>query len=61
MVHKLFDGLRVVLAKTTQRDDLLLYAQTEYGADWRYAYNYMLNNSGQGPKVGLKIDKGEWV
>jgi hypothetical protein len=55
MVHKLFDGLRVVLAKTTPaKDDLLTFAKTEYGSDWRYAYNYMVNNGGKGPKLGVK-------
>jgi hypothetical protein len=32
--------------------DMLTYAKTEYKDDWYYAYNYMLNHKGRGPKTG---------
>jgi len=44
------------------RDELLTWAKTEYGNDWQYAYDYMLNNNGaaptsqqiHGPRIVLK-------
>ena len=33
--------------------DLMTYARTEYKKDWQFAYNYMLNNNGKGPKMGV--------
>lgn len=33
----------------THINALRTYAKTEYGADWTYAFNYMLENDGQGP------------
>jgi len=30
------------------------YAQIEYGNDWVYALNYMLDNDGKAPKMGVK-------
>ncbi len=34
--------------------EMLTYAKTEYGNDWRYAYHYMLTHNGQGPRAGVK-------
>jgi hypothetical protein len=31
----------------------MTYAKTEYGSDWQYAYNYMLEHKGSAPKMGL--------
>jgi len=31
------------------RNDLLTWAKTEYGNDWRYAYEFMLANNGRAP------------
>lgn len=33
--------------------EMLTYAKTEYGKDWRYAYQYMLTHDGHGPKAGV--------
>lgn len=30
------------------------YAKIEYGNDWSYALNYMLDNNGKAPKMGVK-------
>ena len=35
--------------KVTSRNDLLTWAKTEYGNDWRYAYEFMLANNGRAP------------
>lgn len=31
------------------------YAKIEYGSDWSYALNYMLDNDGKSPKMGMKL------
>ena len=31
------------------RGELLTWAKTEYGNDWQYAYDHMLNNHGKAP------------
>ena len=33
------------------RNDLLTWAQTEYKKDWRYAYQFMLDNHGRAPSL----------
>ena len=35
----------------SHRNQLLTWAKTEYGADWKYAYEYMLNNNGRSPTL----------
>lgn len=50
----LFDGLRVVFGSHNNNKDLQTWAKVEYGKDWKYAYNYMLNNNGHCPKSGGK-------
>ncbi len=35
-----------------KRTDYLTYAKTEYGSDWRYAYNYMMAHEGKAPRYG---------
>jgi hypothetical protein len=55
MTEKLFSSLRVVFgSRDNEYDkDLLTWAKTEYGKDWRYAYEYAKKNNGQGPKMGI--------
>jgi len=57
MVVKLFTGLVSLLgdkgASTAFEKEMLTYAKTEYGNDWRYAYQYMLTHEGRGPKAGV--------
>ena len=33
------------------RSELLTWAKTEYGNDWRYAYEYMLTHDGRAPTL----------
>ena len=50
----LFDGLVSWLGqRTTYDQDMLTYAKTEYKDDWKYAYHFMKNHKGQGPKIGV--------
>jgi len=35
-----------------ERDELKRWAQTEYGKDWVFAYNYMLTHKGRAPTYG---------
>lgn len=44
---RLFNGRRRSVAYSK---NLMTYAKTEYGNDWQYAYNYMLENDGKAPK-----------
>ena len=55
MTEKLFSSLRVVFGSRDNdyNKDLLTWAKTEYGKDWRYAYEYAKKNNGQGPKAGI--------
>lgn len=55
MVQRLFDNLATFLtSSTTSRNTVnqhyLEYAKTEYRNDWQYAYQYMLDHEGKGPK-----------
>jgi len=34
---------------SSYRGELLTWAKTEYGNDWQYAYDYMLNHNGAAP------------
>jgi hypothetical protein len=34
---------------------LRTYAKTEYGSDWVFALNYMLENDGQGPRYTGRV------
>ena len=56
MVEKLFAGLVSLLgtrSQSTYEKSMLTYAKTEYKDDWQYAYQYMLNHKGQGPRMGV--------
>lgn len=59
MVERLFTGLVSLLGNPsptrTFEKEMLTYAKTEYGKDWRYAYEYMLTHKGAGPKMGVNI------
>ena len=58
MVEKLFTGLVSLLGYRSQsafEKEMLTYAKTEYGNDWRYAYQYMLTHEGRGPKAGVYL------
>lgn len=51
----------VLTPSTTSDAQLLLWAKTEYGNDWRYAFNWMKDNPGTVPfnKPVKKIVKKE--
>ena len=42
---------------TFANKDLLIWAKTEYGADWIWAYNFMIANPGKAPThtVGVTL------
>lgn len=46
-LSRLFNGSRRNVA---YNNNLMTYAKTEYGTDWQYAYNYMLDHDGTAPK-----------
>ena len=53
MVKTFFNSLVDFLStKDTKRLDYLTYAKTEFGNDWRYAYNYMIAHDGKAPRYG---------
>ena len=53
----LFNGLVSLLGNPSPskafEKEMLTYAKTEYGNDWRYAYHYMLTHDGRGPRTGV--------
>jgi hypothetical protein len=57
MATMLFNGLVSLLGNPsptrTFEKEMLTYAKTEYGNDWRYAYHYMITHKGQGPRMGV--------
>lgn len=55
MAIKLFDAWVVLFngvrhSRARYEAELLTYAKTEYARDWQYAYQYMLEHEGKGPK-----------
>ncbi len=53
MVKTFFNSLVDFLSPGEyKRQDYLTYAKTEYGNDWRYAYNYMMAHAGKAPRYG---------
>jgi hypothetical protein len=56
MMKRIIDSLVSMFGrqgyKAYQRD-MLTYAKTEYANDWEFAYHYMLNHNGRGPKMGV--------
>lgn len=60
MAKKLFkNALTKMFGVKTPRvsqSDLLVWAKTEYGKDWQWAYEFMLSNPGMTPdpkKIGV--------
>ena len=52
----LFNSLVSLFGRSSRKAneaDMLTYAKTEYANDWEYAFHYMLNNKGKGPKAGV--------
>ena len=35
----------------SHRNQLLTWAKTEYGKDWKYAYEFMLKHNGRAPSL----------
>jgi hypothetical protein len=57
MFKETFSGLVSILgnplpARKFERE-MLTYAKTEYGKDWRFAYQYMLDHNGSAPRAGV--------
>lgn len=51
MVRTIMNTLLKKLKITGVSDrELLTWAKTEYGNDWAWAYDFMINNPGQSPK-----------
>jgi len=50
MTH-LISGLMSWMKSGNSRNDLLTWAKTEYGNDWRFAYEFMLKNHGRAPNL----------
>ena len=55
MTEKLFKSLRVVFGSRSDTYDreLMNWAKTEYGKDWQYAYQHLIDNNGIPPKRGV--------
>lgn len=59
MFNDTFNGLVSLLGNPLPtrkfEKEMLTYAKTEYGKDWQYAYQHMLDHSGSAPNMGVKI------
>ena len=56
MFETTFNGLVRLLDRTPSsrfEREMLTFAKTEYGKDWRYAYQYMLDHAGKAPRMGV--------
>ena len=51
----LFNGSR--RSRVAYNKTLLTYAKIEYGNDWQYAYNHMLEHNGAAPRTWNSTDK----
>ena len=50
MARKLLGSLMSMFERKKLSDnDILIWAKTEYGRDWRYAYEYMIRSKGNTP------------
>ena len=38
---------------SSKHESYRIWAKTEYGNDWQYAYHYMITHNGQGPRMGV--------
>ena len=53
MTEKLFAGLRTVFgSRSNYNKQIEEWARTEYGSDWRWAYNHMIK-TGKPPIKGI--------
>lgn len=52
-MKKVYAVLRDMFGSKPSKDQLLVWAKTEYGKDWRFAYQHMLDNKGLPPKVQI--------
>ena len=58
MANKLLKSLVSMFGRTHSPEwdrDMLIWAKTEYGKDWQYAYQYMINNNGKSPTLGVTL------
>ena len=54
-MKKVSSVLRKIFGFSSSKDnDFLVWAKTEYGKDWRFAYEHMLDNNGQPPQNATK-------
>ena len=60
-MEKVTKVLRQLFGSKTSKDHgYLLWAKTEYGSDWRFAYDHMVRTGGQTPQEQNNNLKG-WV
>ena len=59
MFNDTFNGLVSLLGNPLPtrkfEKEMLTYAKTEYGKDWQFAYQYMLEHSGSAPNMGVHL------
>ena len=56
MFEMTFNGLVRLLDRTPStryEREMLTFAKTEYGKDWQYAYQHMLDHAGKAPRMGV--------
>jgi hypothetical protein len=56
MFEMTFNGLVSLLGpKPSNRfeREMLTFAKTEYGKDWQFAYQHMLDHAGKAPRMGV--------
>jgi len=51
MIKSVYEGLRVMFGSNVSNNNYQIWAKTEYGRDWLYAYNFMVDNNGQLPHL----------
>jgi hypothetical protein len=51
MAHLLSGLMSWMNSGSTGRNDLLTWAKTEYGPDWKFAYEFMLKHNGRSPNL----------
>ena len=58
MASTLWKSLVSMFGRTHSNEwnrDMLIWAKTEYGKDWEFAYHFMKNNNGKAPHVGVTL------
>lgn len=48
-MKKVYRVLRNLFGSKTSNDSYRIWAKTEYGSDWQYAYEYMITHNGKAP------------